>query len=135
MSRVDVKHNCPAFQAWLSGIRSRRKSVGHFQLNAVGLLLQAVVKDNKFRPGKGNELFAVQPVFMLHQVFLVGLGKVEKAADRHIGIQGALVFIKIEDISDEEGDIIFHFQIKHVFQRHDRKLLRVGIGAFVYRII
>ena len=46
----------------------------------------------------------------------VKIPKVQKAPHGHVGIAGALVFIQVQLCVNEEGQVVFHGKIEHVFQ-------------------
>ena len=46
----------------------------------------------------------------------VKIPKVQEAPHRHVGIAGALVFIQVQLCVDEEGQVVLHGKIEHIFQ-------------------
>jgi len=103
------------------------KQVGKPQDLPVRFLPGPIVEDDMLRNGKPFGSAAVEIDLPERDVGAVEIPKVQKAPHRHVGIAGALVFVQVQLCVDEEGQVVLHGKIEHVFQCVDLQFFRVVI--------
>ena len=75
-----------------------------------------------------------------HQIIICNIpfiypGEIKDSAKRHVWIKSALMLIQIHGSADQKGHIIFHGQIKDIFQCIYLQVIRILIVRVVDRII
>ena len=92
------------------------KQVGKPQDLPVRFLPGPIVEDDMLRDRKLLGRAAVEIDLPERDISAVEIPKVQKAPHRHVGIAGALVFVQVQLCVDEEGQVVFHGKIEHIFQ-------------------
>ena len=66
---------------------------------------------------------------------LIFLCRVEQVTERHVGIPGGLVLVKVQLEVHQKSHIVFHVHVHGVFQGHHSQVLRGVVGRSIYRVV
>ena len=136
MPVIDIQNESPAFQAGRLLPVLLKKRIRKQKLHSIRFLFCTVVEHHisgKWKRKPFPESRQTIPVFL--QISLIQIGKIEKPPKRHVFVPGALMLIKIHGRAQQKGKIVFHAQIKHIFQRIDFQLFCIFVIGSVYRVV
>ena len=132
MARIDVVHMHDHLDI-ASGIF---EAIGESK-NGIIVFLNSIIQHDKPWGGNFYERRGQQSggVLGIVEVFLQSVRRIKKAAERHVGVPSALLFVHIEVAGKEERDIILHTHVDNVLDGVELKIIRVVIIRLVNGIV
>ena len=109
------------------------KGIGDLQDTGIADLLIPIVEHHKIWGGDLYQLGRVKR--LVPGKNLIFLCRVEQVTERHVGVPGGLVLVKVQLEVHQKSHIVFHVHVHGIFQGHHSQFLWGIVRCSIYRVV